>query len=243
LLCHAFRMSPGRSADAFTWESSLREAVGKTTVSAAGLSSVIPGASAAVIEAVQRIYRVPLMEIHHSMRLPIELAYQTPQTLGADRLAAAAAAHVMFGQAHNVVVVDAGTAVTFEVIDRTGVYRGGCIAPGPAMMQHSLHVETAQLPEVPLEIPANPIGRSTHEAIQAGILYGMIDSVRGMIRRLSAELDEPPIVVATGGWGELLSERIAEVHRLESHLVLHGIRILMELNSPGGDDPASPNES
>lgn len=234
-LDHTFQMTPCASA----WEESLQEAVGTIPVSAAGLSSVIPGVSAVVAEAVRRVYNLPLVEVSYTMRLPVALAYETPHTLGADRLAAAAAAHVMFGQAgsspRNVIVVDAGTAVTYEVIDRAGVYRGGCIAPGPAMMGRSLNLKTAQLPEVPLEFPAHLIGRSTREALQAGILYGLIDSARGMIRRLSAELDAPPFVVATGGWGGLLADQLDEVDLMEPNLVLHGIRILIELNMPAGE--------
>ena len=132
--------------------------------------------------------------------------------------------------AHSVVALDAGTAVTYEVVDRAGVYHGGAIAPGPYLMEHALHTGTAQLPEVPLELPPVPLGRSTREAIQVGILYGFIDGVRGMLDRLVEYLGEPPYVVATGGWAPFLEDHVAAIDAVDPHLVLRGVRILAEMN-------------
>lgn len=197
----------------------------------AGLASVVPEST----ERLSRLLRSRALDVtvvRHTMPLPFELAYRTPETLGADRLAAAAAAWMLFGKERrrSVVALDAGTALTYEVVDRSGIYRGGTIAPGPALMQGALHRETAQLPEVALELPADPIGRSTTEAIQAGVMYGFIESVRGLLRRIDESLGEEAFVVATGGWSRLLHEHIKEVDAVDAHLVLRGVRILMTLD-------------
>jgi type III pantothenate kinase len=170
------------------------------------------------------------------MKLPFKLAYRTPETLGTDRLAAAAAAWLLYGRGESrrvsrgVIALDAGTAFTYEVIDRNGVYQGGTISPGPGLMQRSLNRDTAQLPEVPLSLPDAPIGRSTVEAIQAGIMYGFIESVRGLLNRIDGMLGEDAFVVVTGGWGTLIKEHVSDVDAFEPHLVLEGVRLLMEMN-------------
>jgi type III pantothenate kinase len=197
----------------------------------AGLASVVP-ASAERLAGLLGARGVDVTVVEHQMRLPFRLAYRTPETLGADRLAAATAAWMHFGRAgrRSVVALDAGTAFTCEVVEGTGTYLGGTIGPGPALLQRALTHETAQLPEVPLELPASPIGPSTREAIQSGVLYGFIETVKGLLRRIDEALGEEAFVVATGGWSRLLREHVEDVDAVDAHLVLRGIRILMALN-------------
>ncbi len=196
-----------------------------------GLASVVP-ASTEQVAGLLRSRDLEVTLIDSAMRLPFEMAYRTPRTLGTDRLAAAAAAWMLYGKTlrRNVVALDAGTAFTYDVVGRDGVYLGGSIAPGPALMQRALHADTAQLPEVPLELPGSPIGRSTREAIQAGVMYGFIDSVRGLLERIRAALDDDVFVVATGGWSRLLHAHVSAVDEVDPHLVLRGVRILMTMN-------------
>jgi type III pantothenate kinase len=220
-------------------EAALRAALRDGTLTRAGLSSVIPVLTATVTTFLKHEAGLTVERVTPAMRLPFRLAYATPHTLGADRLAAAAGAWTMFDHPHApaarpVVAIDAGTALTYEVVDHAGVYHGGAIAPGPQLLQRALNQGTAQLPEVPLVLPAQPLGRSTREALQAGLLYGLIDGVRGMLARLEALLERPPHVVATGGWAPLLHAHVPGIERVEPHLVLHGIRVLMELNPPAG---------
>lgn len=219
----------------------LAELHGKNVDSAA-ISSVVPRTT----ELVSNILGergISVSVIRHDMFLPFQLDYETPRTLGADRLAAAAAVWLRYGEGKDrgVVALDAGTAFTYEVVDRSGVYRGGTIAPGPSLMQRALNRDTAQLPEVPLEMPASVIGRSTVEAIQVGIMYGFIESVRGILRRINEELGETAYVAATGGWSTLLSEHVAEINTIDPHLVLDGVRLLAELNRDGSTKPRTPN--
>ena len=128
------------------------------------------------------------------------------------------------------IALDAGTALTLDAIRADGVFLGGSIGPGPNLLVRALHAGTAQLPIVPLVLPEQPVGRTTQEAIQVGVMWGFLESARGLLRRLAEALGDDPIVVATGGWGALLSERLADVHRYNPHLVLHGVRALLEWN-------------
>ncbi len=205
------------------------------SITRAGLTSVVPAATLRVAALVERITGAPAEVIDHQIRLPFTLAYETPHTMGTDRLAAAAAAWNLYGQAEDqrprpVVALDAGTAVTYEVVEHAGVFRGGTIAAGPFLIREALAHGTAQLPAVPLTLPPTPIGRSTQEALQAGIMYAFLDSVGGMLSRIQETLGERPFVVATGGWGDFLHTHLDAVDHVDPHLVLRGIRVLMALN-------------
>jgi type III pantothenate kinase len=158
------------------------------------------------------------------MDLPFALDYETPDTLGTDRLAAAAAGWVYYGRVtpQSIVVVDAGTAVNYEVIHRDGIYQGGAIAAGPALMREALRAGTAQLPDVPMAFPDQSVGRSTRTALPTGIMSGLVDSVRGM--------SDSPRLVLTGGWSQLLADHLKAEAQHAPHLVLRGVRLLTTMN-------------
>lgn len=227
VLDHTFRVAHGAAA----LEAAIDAELDGAGVEWAAISSVVPRSTEAV-SALLATRGLGVTVVQHEMRLPFELDYRTPHTLGADRLAAAAAAWLRYGveAKRSVVALDAGTAFTYEVVDRTGVYRGGTISPGPALMQRTLNRDTAQLPEVALEMPPSVIGRSTVESIQSGIMYGFLDSVRGLLRRIDDALGERTYVAATGGWSSFLSEHLTEIDTVDPHLVLDGVRRLTELN-------------
>lgn len=217
------------------WREALAPALEGRTVERIGIASVVPTASRRAATALEQLTNVPVQPLSPDMQLPFDLAYRTPETLGIDRLAAAAAAWARYGVAagggrRHVVALDAGTAVTLDLVTRRGVYAGGVIGAGPALLRRALSDGTAQLPAVPLEWPARVVGRSTQEALQSGIMGGFVESVRGLLRRITASLDTPPAVVATGGWHRLLAEQIDGIDHTAPHLVLEGIRVLMTLN-------------
>ncbi len=227
-LQHTFRTAH----DAEAISAAIDAAVERRTVAWAGITSVVPDSTRLVVQLLDE-RDIAAVVVRHDMRLPFRLDYRTPETLGSDRLAAAAAAWLLFGarRTRSVIALDAGTAVTCEVVDRHGVYLGGTIAPGPVLMQRALNRETAQLPEVPLELPASAVGRSTVEAIQSGTMYGFVESVGGLLRRIADEIGDEPYVVATGGWGTLLHDRIDAIDSIEPHLVLEGARRIVEMNT------------
>lgn len=218
--------------DARAWEEALRPHLAGRRILRTGMASVVPALTGPVEQAVMRLTgRAPLL-IGPALALPFTLAYETPGTLGTDRLAAAAAAWTRYGQPDGrpVVALDAGTAVTYEVVEADGVYRGGAIGAGPELLRRALSRDTAQLPEVPPTLPPGPVGRNTREAIQAGLMYGFVDGVAGMLRRLAIALPAKPRVVATGGWAPFLARHIESVETVEPDLVLMGILDLMRLN-------------
>jgi len=163
-------------------------------------------------------------------RLSVRLTYRTPDTLGNDRVAAVAAAWSRYGGSgeQSILIVDAGTAVTYDVVLPDGVWPGGIIAPGPELLRRAMREGTAQLPEVELESPPRWIGTSTREAVSSGIMNGFLAAVEGTLDHL-ADQERDPNVVLTGGWGSWLTERIGRKHTLEPDLVLEGVARLMEL--------------
>ena len=229
-----FRAPLHQDGTPMPWEATLETHLLNRPLTRAGLTSVVPAVTPRVAALVHRVSAVKAEIIDHHTPLPFTLAYETPETLGTDRLAAAAAAWVLFGRHEDetprpVVALDAGTAVTYEVVDQHGIFRGGTIGAGPRLIRETLARDTAQLPVVALDLPSSPIGRSTHHALQAGIMYAFLDSVSGMLDRISDALGERPYVVATGGWSTLLSTHLDTIDHIEPHLVLHGIRVLMTL--------------
>ena len=217
------------------WAEALAPHLRGAAVDRVGMAAVVPGTADAVAEGLAAHTEAPVIRIGPDLPLPFRLAYETPGTLGADRLAAAAAGWVQFGRAgpRSVLVVDAGTAVTCEVVHRDGTYQGGTIAAGPVLVRRALRTGTAQLPDVPLALPDAPVGRSTQAALQSGIMWGLIDAVRGLTDRLAATLPDAPRLVLTGGWSRLLLDHLEAVDAHLPHLVLDGVRLLTE--SAAGD--------
>ncbi len=194
-----------------------------------GLASVVPARESAVEGVLAGAGFPAPLRVHAGLALPIHIAYETPRTLGADRIAAAVAAWQQFGPGRALVVVDAGSAVTFEAVTRAGVYAGGAIAPGPRLLAAALARGTAQLPDFPFEPAPHAIGRSTREALQSGVVGGFLDSVAGTLARFQQALGGGAFVVATGGWGDWLAARLPIIGAVRPHLVLEGVRAIAEM--------------
>lgn len=207
----------------------LREFIAGEPISRAGAVTVVPAQRVRWTEAVRQAAGSDLHFYDHTSDLPIELAYETPQTLGHDRIAVTVGGWMRFGEPgrSGVIVVDAGTAVNIEVVRPDGVYLGGIIAPGVELMRDALGLGTAQLPKVDLHLPASPIGRSTKEALQSGILHGLLDGVQGMVNRIRTAETGYYRVVTTGGWGAWVNEQLRADWASDSHLVLKGISDLI----------------
>jgi len=171
----------------------------------------------------------PLLRVSSSLRLGVGIDYPKPKTIGADRLANAASAAALFGAP--VVVVDFGTAVSFDIIARSGDYVGGVIAPGLEAMTDYLHQRTALLPKISLLEPPRAIGKSTKQAMLAGAVHGYRGLIRQILSEIKAELGERRLpVVATGGYAELIAARLPEIGSVLPNLTLEGLRIIGSLN-------------
>jgi type III pantothenate kinase len=196
-------------------------------VATATAASVVPAVTAALGSAIAGAFGRDLLAIDWRTPLPIRIDLDDPTTVGADRIANVVAAHARFGGP--CIVVDVGTAVTYECVTADGAFVGGAIAAGPGAVAEWMHRRTAQLPAVPVEAPARVIGRRTVEALQSGIFFGAIDAIDGMVRRIREEWGEPGArVVATGGLAALLAPHSATIRDVEPDLTLHGIRLVRE---------------
>jgi len=190
------------------------------------VASVVPSGTDAMVQMSERyLHRTPVI-VSNAIRLGIAIRYHDPSAVGADRICNAVAAFEMFGGPS--IVVDFGTATTYDVIAKNGDYLGGAIAPGIATASSELHRRAARLPRIDLHFPDESIGRDTAASMRSGIMFGAVDAMEGMIRRISKELGSRPTVIATGGFSSLVASRTSKVDHIVPTLVLDGARIIFE---------------
>jgi type III pantothenate kinase len=201
---------------------------GGGAVQAAVIGSVVPVVAAELGAGIARACRVTPVEVGPATPLPITLDVDEPMTVGADRVINTLAAFTLY--ARDTVVVDFGTATTFDCITGDGRFIGGVIAPGIKTGAENLIRSTAKLPAAALVPPARVIGRRTETCIQSGVVLGAAEAVGGLIRRIQAEWPgaRPPLVVATGGLAELIAPLVPEIEQIEPRLTLLGLRIAAE---------------
>ncbi len=205
-------------------EKALRAALRGWRFERAVLCSVVPEKGALLA---RHLAGTPLLQVSARVELGIGIDYPRPRTIGADRLANAAAAAHFFGAP--VVVVDFGTAVSFDIVSREKKYVGGVIAPGLEAMTDYLHQRTALLPKITLLEPPGAIGKSTRHAMLAGAVYGYRGLVRQILVEISRQLGTTH-VVATGGYAELIAAGLPEIRHVRPHLTLEGLRLIGTLN-------------
>ena len=190
-------------------------------------SSVVPQAT----ELLRAFFGGRLLALRHDTELGIGIRYPNPETIGADRLANAVALAKLYGAPG--IVIDFGTAVTFDIVDADACYVGGVIAPGLRLMTEYLHERTALLPKVELSEPASVIGKSTEQAILAGAAIGYRGMVRGLLDALKKELGSPERlhVIATGGDASWIASGLPEIESVDMDLTLHGLRLVANLHA------------
>ncbi len=206
----------------------LQAAFGSWRFNHAILSSVVPK-KAEILQ--QWLGATPTLHVSAKVHLGVGIDYPKPKSIGADRLANAASAAAFYGSP--VIVVDFGTAVSFDIISKEGNYVGGVIAPGLEAMTDYLHDRTALLPKITLLEPPAAIGKSTRKAMLAGAVYGYRGLVRGILNELQAELGgrKKAKVVATGGYSDLIAAGLPEIDAIRPDLTLQGLRIIGTLNT------------
>jgi type III pantothenate kinase len=199
--------------------------VGRARPVGAMLCSVVPRATPVVRKTIRTIWNLNALELTPQTPGGMGIDYPKPETIGPDRLANAVAARHRFGAP--VVVLDFGTAVTFDVVNRAGNYAGGVIAPGLAAMTDYLHEKTALLPRIKIREIKTSIGRSTEEAMLVGAVHGYRGLVRELIAELKRELQVKRLpVVATGGYAKLMASKLPEISAVEPNLTLEGLRLV-----------------
>jgi type III pantothenate kinase len=193
------------------------------------IGSVVPALTGVLAEACERATGAPVLVVDASSPLPIRLDVEEPMTVGADRIINTLAASRLLGR--DTIVVDLGTATTFDCITADGVFLGGVIAPGVRTSAETLFRRTSKLPATELVPPARVIGRRTEECIRAGVVLGAAESIDGLVRRIKADWPTAsvPYVVATGGLASVLEPFCREFDEVEPWLTLVGLRIAHEL--------------
>lgn len=198
--------------------------VGAKKVHGAALCSVVPTATARATRFLKTL-KLPAVELTHQTLRGIGVDYPNPSTIGPDRLANALAARMFYGAPS--LVVDFGTAVTFDVVNASGHYVGGIIAPGLAAMTTYLHEKTALLPKIEIREIKTVIGKSTTEAMLVGAVHGYRGLIKELITELRTELNATHLpVVATGGYAKLIARGIPQITAVAPALTLEGLRLL-----------------
>ena len=199
--------------------------VGRAEVEGAAICSVVPRATPRVRKAVSTRWRLSALELTPQTLNGVGIDYPRPNTIGPDRLANAVAARHHFGTPS--VVVDFGTAVTFDVVNARGNYVGGIIAPGLSAMTDYLHEKTALLPRIRIREIKSAVGKSTEHAMLVGAVHGYRGLVRELILELKRELKARRLpVIATGGYAKLISSKLPEITAVEPNLTLEGLRLV-----------------
>lgn len=203
----------------------IRKITGKNKITGVALCSVVPRATALVHRAVRAVWKLDALELTPKTVRGVGIDYPKPNSIGPDRLANALAAKIHFGAP--VVVVDFGTAVTFDVVNAKGNYVGGIIAPGLSAMTNYLHEKTALLPKIEIREIKTAVGKSTEEAMLIGAVKGYRGLVRELIGELKRELKCKKLpVVATGGYARLIAAGLPEISKVEPGLTLEGLRLV-----------------
>lgn len=233
LAAHRISSSPSStSAGARTNLSPFFQQIGATkgTVTAFGISSVVPALTGTFEAMAHDVFGVKAITVSACLDLGMKIFYDDPGTLGADRICNAVAGFQKYGGP--LIVIDLGTATTYEVISADGDFLGGVIALGLGSEAEALHSRAAQLPKIALDIPSSAIGRNTAAAMQAGVMIGGIKALEGIIHRIRHELGVRAKVIATGGLAPLVAGHTPLIAVVDEYLVLEGVRLIVERVGP-----------
>ncbi|HHY45539.1 MAG TPA: type III pantothenate kinase [Firmicutes bacterium] len=205
-------------------------------IDGAVLACVVPPVTPVLEKTVSKYLGVEPLVVGPGVKTGINIKYENPKEVGPDRIAHAVAAVKKYGAP--VVIIDFGTATTFDAVSAKGEYLGGIICPGILTSLEALFEKAAKLPRIELSKPRRAIGRTSAESMQSGMIYGFAGMVDSMVKRLAAEMRAKPYVVATGDLAETVSQESASIQAVDPFLALDGLRLIHEMNVP-----ANPGDS
>jgi type III pantothenate kinase len=200
----------------------------KISIQSVIISSVVPPLTPVFQKMSQNLLKVNPMVVGPGLKTGMPILYENPQEVGADRVVASVAAFEKYGGP--AIIVDFGTATTFDAISKEGKYLGGAIAPGIQIAAEALFLKTAKLPRIEIKKPKNAVGRTTVTSMQSGLYFGYIGLIANIIEEISKELGEGIKIVATGSFASQIYPDIASIEYLEPFLVLEGLKIIHDRN-------------
>jgi type III pantothenate kinase len=192
------------------------------------IASVVPPLTQVFVEMVARFIKQPPLVIGAGVKTGVQIRYDSPRDVGADRIVDAAAVYKLYGGP--ACIVDFGTATTFDAVSATGDYLGGAIAPGIGIAAEALFSKTSKLPRVDLVRPPRAIGTNTVYAMQSGLIFGYVGIVEGMVARFREELGQNMRVIGTGGLAETIAQETTVIEVVNPWLTLEGLRLIWEMN-------------
>ena len=202
--------------------------IDKSDISEIALCSVVPPLTSTFIELSQHYFHLSPFVVGPGVKTGVRIRMDNPREVGADRIVDAAAAHHLYGGP--VIIVDLGTAITFDTVSKEGDYLGGAIAPGLLIAAEALYTRTAALPRIQLVPPKRAIGTNTVDAMQSGLIFGFVGLIEGIVSRIQKELGQKALVVATGGYAGLLTGQTLIIDKVNSDLTLIGLRLIHQMN-------------
>ena len=192
------------------------------------ISCVIPPLVSTFEELCQKYFHLTPLIVGPGVKTGIPIHYDNPREVGADRIVNAVSAYEHYRK--SLIVVDFGTATTFDCISVRGEYLGGAIAPGIMISSEALFQRASKLPRVELVKPENVIGKNTVASMQSGIVYGYVGLIDGIVNRMKEEMGDNPFVVATGGLAQLIAADSETIDEVDEYLTLQGLRIIYSKN-------------
>jgi type III pantothenate kinase len=233
-LVHDFRIetSKGRTSDEYhvmLLNLLALAGIDRSDIRASILASVVPSFNDVFIESIDRAFDHEIMVVGPGIKTGMPVLYENPREVGADRIVNAVAAYERVEGA--AIVVDFGTATTFDCISAKGEYLGGAISPGMQISASALFARAARLPRSEIARPPRAIGRNTVHSMQAGIVFGYVGLVDGLVRRLAAEMKSEVSVIATGGLARLIEPDSETIEEVDEYLTLEGLRLIYHRNA------------
>ena len=200
-----------------------------TDIDAIIISSVVPPLMVPMVKMSERYFHIHPLVVGPGIKTGVRLKYENPREIGADRIVNVVGAYEQYGGP--LIVIDIGTATTFDVVADNGDFLGGVIAPGLGSSADALFQRAAKLPRIELVTPKNVICRNTITGMQAGIIFGYVGQIDEIVRRIKQEMCTEMKVVATGGYARMISRESQTIDKIDHFLTLTGLRVLYERNS------------
>ena len=200
----------------------------KDSITGAIIACVVPALKDVFSRTISEYIGIKPIFLEPGIKTGMPISTDNPKEVGADRIANAVGAYSIYKC--ELIVVDFGTAITFDYVTEKGEYAGGVIAPGIFIAAEALFEKTARLPRVELSKPSSIVGKNTVESIKSGLFYGYLGLVEGVVARIKKEAAKKPRVIATGGYAHIISKETKTIDAFDEFLVLKGLRVIYEVN-------------